>query len=143
MYISGYNNGATIPSGYVTLKNCSTMIVYLSIINCLSKFDFNCPVFLTVLFILLYLSNSINQHENKILRYIFYLTVVTIILDVIWFLSNLKIKMMKYSSQEASESLEYLQWNSYYGLHIMELILSSLICLFKIPFIYKCWQLSN
>ncbi|CAD8069301.1 unnamed protein product [Paramecium primaurelia] len=143
MYISGYNNGATIPSGYVTLKNCSTAIVYLSIINCLSKFDFNCPVFLTVLFILLYLSNSINQHENKILRYVFYLTVVTIVLDAIWFIANIKIKMKKYSNLEVNGSLELEMWNSQFGLHIMELILSSLICLFKIPFIYQCWQLSN
>ncbi|CAD8087031.1 unnamed protein product [Paramecium sonneborni] len=78
MYISQYNNGATIPSGFVNLRITEqalqydemTLFKYFSIINCLNKFDFNYPIFLTVQFILLFLNNTINQHEKKILKYI-------------------------------------------------------------------------
>lgn len=66
MYISGHLSLPSQSFGFVMMKNCTTTIVvrylnyieYMSMLNCICKFDYNMPIFLLVLFILLFLSNS-------------------------------------------------------------------------------------
>ncbi|KAM3136790.1 hypothetical protein pb186bvf_011049 [Paramecium bursaria] len=143
-FVNSTEQTPTFSTQFVAMKNCATLIIYLAMINCISKFDYNVAAFLIVLFIILYIQNTQNPNEHHLYQYIFIIGLASMIIDIIWLILKFGQYTQSFSAQEMKTNEEsvdrMLQWNHLYAFHIMSLGLTVIIIAIKIPFLYVSHQ---